>query len=233
MSVLGLKSTNSFHAGLASEVRTVRKPPLVGWTHGRLLTGKRAFDLTVTLAAMPVWLPFLAVLVAVVKISDPGNSAIFRQWRTGYHGRRFNVCKIRTMVPNAEQLVKELMAHNEVGGPQFKMRNDPRVTRIGRILRKTCLDELPQLFNVLKGEMSLVGPRPGAACLDDYSDWWKARLMAVPGLTGRWQIDRHLCRDFDGRARLDIAYMRRRSMAQDLSLLARTVVFAFIKRSGI
>lgn len=233
MSVLGLQSANSVPAGSASAAGTVRKPPLVGWTHGRLLAGKRAFDLTVTLATIPVWLPVLAVLIAAVKISDPRNPAIFAQWRTGYRGRRFKVFKIRTMVPNAEQFAKELMAHNEVGGPQFKMRNDPRVTRIGRYLRKTFLDELPQLFNVLKGEMSLVGPRPGAACLEEYSDWWKARLMAVPGLTGRWQIDRHLCSDFDGRARLDIAYMRRRSMAQDLSLLARTVVFAFIKRSGI
>lgn len=233
MSVLGLQSANSAPAGPASDAGTMRKPPLVGWTHGRLLAGKRAFDLTVTLAAMPAWLPLLAVLIAVVKISDPRNPAIFVQWRTGYRGRRFKVLKIRTMVPNAEQLVKELMAQNEVGGPQFKMRNDPRVTRIGRFLRKSYLDELPQLFNVLKGEMSLVGPRPGAACLDEYSDWWKARLMAVPGLTGRWQIDRHHCSDFDGRARLDIAYMRCRSMAQDLSLLARTVIFAFVKRSGI
>lgn len=233
MSILGLQSANNVPAAPAFGAGIVRKPPLVGWTHGRLLTGKRAFDLTLTLAAMPVWLPVLAALIAMVKISDRLNPAIFRQWRTGFHGRRFQVFKIRTMVPNAEQLIKELVAHNEVGGPQFKMRNDPRVTRIGRILRKTYLDELPQLFNVLKGEMSLVGPRPGAADLDEYSDWWKARLMAAPGLTGRWQIDRHLCSDFDGRARLDIAYMRRRSMAQDLSLLARTVVFAFIKRTGI
>ena len=233
MSFLGLQSANSAPGGPTSRAGSIYKPPLVGWTHGRLFTGKRVFDITVTLAAMPVWLPVLAALIVAVKISDPRNPAIFRQWRTGYRGRRFKVFKIRTMVPNAEQLVKELMAHNEVGGPQFKMRNDPRVTRLGRLLRKTCLDELPQLFNVLKGEMSLVGPRPGAACLDDYSDWWKARLMATPGLTGRWQIDRHLCSDFDGRARLDIAYMRRRSMARDLSLLARTVVFAFIKRNGI
>ena len=158
MKVLGLQSANSVPAGSASEAGTVRKPPLVGWTYGRLLAGKRAFDLTVTLAAMPVWLPFLAVLITVVKISDPRNPALFRQWRTGYRGRRFKVFKIRTMVPNAEQFVKELMAHNEVGGPQFKMRNDPRVTRIGRFLRKTYLDELPQLINVVKGEMNVVGP---------------------------------------------------------------------------
>jgi len=233
MSILGLQSASHAPAAPALAAKTVRKSPLVGWTHGRLFAGKRAFDLTVTLAAMPLWLPVLAALIAAVKVSDPRNPAIFRQWRTGYHGRRFQVFKIRTMVPNAEQLMKELMAHNEVGGPQFKMRNDPRVTGIGRILRKTCLDELPQLFNVLKGEMSLVGPRPATANFDDYSDWWKARLMAVPGLTGRWQVERHLCSDFDGRARLDIAYLRHRSLAQDMSLLARTVVFAFIKRSGM
>ncbi len=233
MSNLGLQSANNALAGAPLAGKAMRKPPLVGWTHGRAFSGKRAFDLTVTLAAMPIWLPVLAVALLAVKIADPRNPAIFRHWRAGYHGRLFQVFKIRTMVPNAEQLVEGLMAQNEVGGPQFKMRNDPRVTRIGRILRATCLDELPQLLNVLKGEMSLVGPRPASACLEEYSDWWKARLMAVPGVTGLWQIDRHLCNDFDGRARLDIAYMRRRSMLQDLSLLIRTVVFAFIKRSGI
>jgi lipopolysaccharide/colanic/teichoic acid biosynthesis glycosyltransferase len=160
MSVLGLQSANSAPAGPASDAGTMRKLPLVGWTHGRLLAGKRAFDLTVTLAAMPVWLPVLAALIVAVKISGPRNPAIFRQWRTGYRGRRFKVFKIRTMVPKAEEMVKEMTSRNEAGGPQFKMRNDPRVTRIGRILRKTYLDELPQLFNVLKGEMSLVGPRP-------------------------------------------------------------------------
>ena len=232
MSILDLQSVNSAPAGPAFGTQSVQKAPLVGWTHGSLLTGKRAFDLTVTLATMPVWLPLLALLIAAVKISDRRNPAIFRQWRTGYRGRRFQVFKIRTMVPNAERMVKELMLHNEVCGPQFKMRDDPRVTHIGRVLRKTYLDELPQLFNVLKGDMSLVGPRPASANFDDYSDWWKARLMVVPGLTGSWQIDRHLCSDFDGRARLDIAYMRRRSMAQDLSLLVRTVVVAFIRRSG-
>ncbi len=232
MGILGLQSANAAAAGPAFATNAVRKAPLVGWTHGRLLSGKRAFDLTVTLATMPAWLPLLAVLLLAVKISDPRNPAIFRQWRAGHHGRLFQVFKIRTMVPNAEQLVEGLMPQNEVAGPQFKMRNDPRVTRIGRILRATCLDELPQLLHVLKGEMSLVGPRPASARLEDYSDWWKARLMAVPGLTGRWQVDRHLCNDFDGRARFDIAYMRRRSMVQDLSLLVQTIVFAFIKRSG-
>ena len=233
MSILGLQSTNSAPAGSTPGAGIVGRRPLVSWTHERLLVGKRAFDLTVTLATMPVWLPVLVALIAAVKISDRRNPAIFRQWRTGYRGRRFQVFKIRTMVPNAEQLVKELTARNEVAGPQFKLRNDPRVTGIGRVLRKTYLDELPQLFNVLKGEMSLVGPRPATANFDDYSDWWKARLMVVPGLTGAWQIDRHLCSDFDGRARLDIAYMRRRSAAHDLSLLIRTIVVAFIKRTGI
>jgi lipopolysaccharide/colanic/teichoic acid biosynthesis glycosyltransferase len=232
MRILGLQSTNRTPGGPIPGGGTLRKPPLVGWTHGRLLAGKRAFDLTATVVTMPIWLPLLAVLVAAVKISDSGNPAIFRQWRTGYRGQRFQVFKIRTMVPNAEQLIKDLVARNEVAGPQFKMRNDPRVTRIGRILRKTYLDELPQLFNVLKGDMSLVGPRPATAEFEDYSDWWKARLMVLPGLTGSWQIDRHICSDFDGRVRLDIAYMRRRSIARDITLLVRTVV-AFIKRSGM
>ena len=233
MTVLSPRAANRVPASLVARSRSINRPPLVSWNHGRSITGKRAFDLALTLATMPVWLPILSALIAAVKISDPRNPAIFRHWRTGYQGRRFKVFKIRTMVPNAELLLKDIMAQNEVSGPQFKMRNDPRVTRIGRLLRKTCLDELPQLFNVLKGEMSLVGPRPCSACLDEYPDWWKARLMVKPGLTGRWQIDRHLCSDFDGRARLDIDYMRHRSMAQDISLLARTVVYAFVTRSGM
>lgn len=233
MSILGLQSANSASAGLPAGAANFRKPPLVGWTHGSLFAGKRAFDLTVILAAMPVWLPVLTALIVAVKISDPRNPAIFRQWRTGYRGRRFKVFKIRTMIPNAEQLVKEMADHNEAGGPQFKMRNDPRVTRIGRILRKTYLDELPQLFNVLKGEMSLVGPRPASTPVEAYTDWWKSRLMIVPGLTCSWQINRDINGDFDGRTRLDIAYMRQRSAAQDISLLVRTVIVAFIKRSGI
>jgi lipopolysaccharide/colanic/teichoic acid biosynthesis glycosyltransferase len=232
MSILGLQSANSAPAGLPVGTVCVRKPPLVGWTFGRLLTGKRAFDLTVTLAAMPVWLPVLAGLIAAVRISDPRNPAIFRQWRTGHRGRRFQVFKIRTMVPNAEQLVKDMMDRNEAGGPQFKMRYDPRITRIGRFLRKTYLDELPQLFNVLKGEMSLVGPRPASTPINAYSDWWKSRLMIVPGLTCSWQINRDINGDFDGRTRLDIAYIRRRSMVRDLSLLVRTIVVAFVKRTG-
>ena len=232
MSILGLQSSDSAAAGPVPAAAIVRQPPTIGWTHGRLFAGKRAFDLVLTLAAMPVWLPLLTVLVGAVKISDPRSPAIFRQWRAGHRGQPFRIFKIRTMVPNAEHLVEKLAAQNQAGGPQFKMRNDPRVTRIGRILRKTYLDELPQLINVLKGEMSLVGPRPASAPVDAYFPWWKARLMAVPGMTCSWQITRDIHGDFDERARLDIAYLRRRSIAHDLSLLARTIVAALVKRSG-
>ena len=129
------------------------------------------------------------------------------------------------MLPNAEQLVKVLVAHNEAGGPQFKMRNDPRVTRIGRILRKTYLDELPQLINVLKGEMSLVGPRPLA--LRDYSgiseDWHRRRISVRPGITGLWQVNSRDQSSFDEWMQLDLEYIDRWSLWLDLQIMLKTI----------
>lgn len=184
---------------------------------------KRSFDLFVVILAMPFWLPIIGITALAIKISDPSAPVMFRQNRTGKGGQRFSMHKFRTMVPNAEAL-KEKYAHlNELTWPDFKITNDPRVTKIGRILRKTSLDELPQLFNVLKGEMSLVGPRPTFFSSDEYKLWHTARLDVLPGITGLWQITARSTVDWDNRSRLDILYVERRCFSLDMEILFRTV----------
>jgi lipopolysaccharide/colanic/teichoic acid biosynthesis glycosyltransferase len=130
--------------------------------------------------------------------------------------------KLRTMVNNAEKMKAQYMHLNELSYPDFKITNDPRITLVGRFLRKTSLDELPQLFNVLKGEMSLVGPRPTSFSATSYSLWHTARLAVKPGLTGLWQVSGRSELDFDDRLRLDIAYMRNRCLSLDVEVLFRT-----------
>jgi lipopolysaccharide/colanic/teichoic acid biosynthesis glycosyltransferase len=142
--------------------------------------------------------------------------------RTGRYGLRFRLYKFRTMVPDAEERKSDLMHLNELQWPDFKIAEDPRVTRVGRLLRKSSLDELPQLLNILKGEMSFVGPRPTSFHPDTYKLWHTERLEVVPGLTGLWQVSGRSNLEFDDRVRLDIAYIRRRSLTLDLLILIRT-----------
>jgi lipopolysaccharide/colanic/teichoic acid biosynthesis glycosyltransferase len=182
---------------------------------------KRVLDLVVSLAVLPAVLVVLAFCVLAIKIESPG-AALFRQERTGKGGRRFRMYKLRTMVPNAEELKALYMHLNEHKYPDFKITNDPRVTRCGRFLRKTSLDELPQVFNVIKGDMSLVGPRPTSFRAETYRLWHTARLEVKPGLTGLWQVSGRADLDFDDRLRLDIAYIRKRSLRLDLQILLRT-----------
>ncbi len=203
----------------------------------RIFTGrsyfifKRIIDLTIVLLSAPFWLPVLGVIGLIVTITSPGAPALFTQFRTGKGGKRFSMYKFRSMVPNAEAL-KEKYAHlNELKWPDFKITNDPRITKVGRILRKTSLDELPQLINVLKGDMSLVGPRPTSFGAETYKLWHTERLDVIPGLTGLWQIIGRASMEFDDRLRLDIAYIERRSLWMDISILFYTV-FAVFKGRG-
>ena len=159
----------------------------------RIFTGrsyilaKKIMDLTLVLLSAPFWLPVLVIIHLTISITSPGAPAVFTQLRTGIGGKRFSMYKFRSMVPNAEAL-KEKYAHlNELQWPDFKITNDPRITKVGRILRKTSLDELPQLVNVLKGEMSLVGPRPTSFGSETYKLWHTERLDVMPGMTGLWQ----------------------------------------------
>lgn len=203
----------------------------------RILTGhsyqvaKRIMDVSLVLLSLPFWLPLMGVIALLIKLTSPGGPVIFKQARTGKGGKRFEMYKFRTMVPNAEELKAKYMHLNELQWPDFKITNDPRVTPLGRLLRKTSLDELPQLFNVLRGEMSLVGPRPTSFGADTYKLWHTERLDVMPGVTGLWQIMGRAQLEFDDRLRLDIAYIERASLWFDLNILFRTI-FAVVQRRG-
>ena len=183
---------------------------------------KRLIDVTVCLAALPVLLPVFVLLCVAIWV-DSGRPLFYFQHRTGQGGRRFKMYKLRTMVKNAEALKQKYMHLNLLTYPDFKIVNDPRITRVGRFLRKTSLDELPQIFNVLKGDMTLVGPRPTSFNASTYSLWHTVRLELKPGLTGLWQVCGRNELDFDERVRLDIAYMRNQSLWLDLQILLRTI----------
>ncbi len=206
--------------------------------HKRLLTGKaylltkRAFDLIVVCVAAIGWLPVFLFLASIIKITSPGAPAIFAQYRTGKGGHRFKMYKFRTMVPNAEDLKAKYAHLNELQWPDFKITNDPRVTPIGRFLRKTSLDELPQLINVLVGDMSLVGPRPTSFGAETYSLWHTERLDVRPGITGLWQIVGRAQLEFDERLRLDIAYIERASIWLDINILYQTIAAVFQQRGA-
>lgn len=195
------------------------------------LLGKRAFDLAVCLLLAPVVLPLLALCAIAIFLESPTAPVHIAQLRTGKDGVRFRMFKFRTMVPNAEALKPALAHLNERPWPDFKITNDPRITRVGRVLRQTSLDELPQLINVVRGEMSLVGPRPTSFEPSTYSFWHTFRLEVTPGVTGLWQVEGRNTTNFDERLRLDIQYIRRRSFALDLRILLQTVP-TVLKRSG-
>jgi lipopolysaccharide/colanic/teichoic acid biosynthesis glycosyltransferase len=168
----------------------------------------------------------------LIHFTSPGAPVMFKQLRTGKGGRRFYMYKFRTMVPEAEEL-KEKYAHlNELQWPDFKITNDPRITPVGKFLRKTSLDEIPQFFNILKGEMSLVGPRPTSFGPETYELWHTSRLDAMPGLTGLWQIMGRAQLEFDDRLRLDIAYMERASIWLDINIILRTLIAVFDSRGA-
>ena len=183
---------------------------------------QRIADLLVLAVAAPVVLCVVALLAIVVKLDSPGPAFVHIQ-RLGRNGRPFALLKLRSMTRDAEQL-KERLAHlNTLAWPDFKIADDPRVTRVGRWLRRHSLDELPQLYNVLRGEMTLVGPRPCSVKLGDYELWQTERLDATPGLVGRWQADGRGSLDFADRCRLDIRQAQSRSLGVDLRLVAETL----------
>ena len=185
---------------------------------------KPMFDALVALAALIVLAPLL-VLVAIAIRLDDGGPVLFIQDRTGYLGKRFRLFKFRTMVVNAEALKAGLRAHNihAADSPDFKLAHDPRITRLGRFLRKTSIDELPNLWNVVRGDMALVGPRPTSFDASTYRMPHLPRLAVKPGLTGLWQVSGRANVDFDERAEMDMAYIRSMSAAEDLKLIARTI----------
>jgi exopolysaccharide biosynthesis polyprenyl glycosylphosphotransferase len=194
-----------------------------------LLGVKRAIDVVASLAGIVVLSPVLAATAAAVKLTSPGP-LLFAQERVGLHGRRFHMLKFRSMFQDAERRKQDLLAQNEMDGPVFKIKNDPRITPVGRWIRKFSVDELPQLFNVLRGEMSLVGPRPPLPNeVDEYQRWHRRRLSMKPGLTCLWQVSGRNDIDFEQWMRLDMEYIDNWSLFLDMKILFRTipvVVFA-------
>jgi len=210
-------------------VRLVNRPGVrLFRNHYHLI--KRVFDVTVCVLLLPFALLIMGVCALFIWLNDPGP-VFFAQNRTGKGGRRFQMFKFRTMVTNAEELKVRYAHLNELTAPDFKITDDPRVTRVGRILRKTSLDEVPQIFNVLKGDMSLVGPRPTSFDVSTYDLWHTERLEVLPGITGLWQIKGRSDLDFDDRLRLDIEYIERQSIWLDILILFRTAT-AVVKQRG-
>jgi exopolysaccharide biosynthesis polyprenyl glycosylphosphotransferase len=185
------------------------------------LVVKRVVDIIVATLALVVLSPVF-LLIAIGLLATNGTPILFRQVRVGLHGRRFQVLKFRTMVRDAEDRYGEVVARSDPRA--FKLTDDPRVTRLGHFLRRTSLDELPQLWNVLRGEMSLVGPRPAPPReVEGYDLWHRRRLSMKPGITGLWQVSARRSDDFDDRAQLDLLYIDRWSLWLDFTILARTV----------
>jgi len=201
-----------------------------GQVSRRYLVAKRGFDLAVCIWLLPVVAILMLLLALIIRLDSPGSILIAQQ-RTGRDGRRFRMYKFRTMVRNAEELKAGLAHLNVLPPPDFKIPKDPRITRVGMILRQTSLDELPQLFNVLRGDMSLVGPRPTSFEPTTYSLWHTRRLEVTPGITGLWQLKGRNLTTFDERLRLDIEYIEHRSFWLDLKILLQTVPAVF-RRSG-
>ena len=186
---------------------------------------RRAQDIFFSLLALAVLWPFMAIVALVIWIDSPGASPIFAQERVGRQGKTFKFLKFRSMIPNAEEKLKELLKQNEMDGPAFKMKDDPRITRVGRFIRKTSIDELPQLINILKGDMSIVGPRPPLPReVAQYDEYQMQRLLVTPGLTCYWQIQPHRNDiSFDEWMALDMKYICERSFVVDWKIIFGTM----------
>jgi len=194
---------------------------------------KRVQDVLLSALALVVLFPFFLLIGAAIVIDDPHGGPVFSQIRCGLEGKEFRLYKFRTMYSDAEQRLEELLPYNEMSGPVFKIRNDPRITRFGRLLRRTGLDELPQLVNILRGDMSIVGPRPPLPGeMAQYTPYQMQRLSVKPGLTCFWQVqpDRN-SRDFDSWVEMDLRYIREQSWLLDWKLIFLTVG-AVIGREG-
>jgi exopolysaccharide biosynthesis polyprenyl glycosylphosphotransferase len=198
---------------------------------GGQAAAKRAFDILGASAGLLLTLPLWAGIALAIRLTS-GSPVLFRQLRVGRRGRPFTLLKFRTMVDGAEDMLRDLRDRNEADGPLFKIREDPRVTPIGRWLRAWSLDELPQLLNVLRGDMSLVGPRPPLPSeVESYEDWQHGRLEVAPGITGVWQVEGRVELPFDESVRRDIFYIENWSLSYDLYILAKTFP-ALLSRRG-
>ena len=189
---------------------------------------KRLFDVCASFTALVLLSPMFLVVAIAIKAEDSQGKVFYSQIRVGKGGKRFKMYKFRSMISNADELLKTLISENDVDGAMFKMKLDPRVTKVGSFIRKYSIDELPQLVNVLKGNMSLVGPRPPLEReVKEYTDYDKQRLYVKPGCTGLWQATVRNSVGFDEMVRLDLIYVQKRSLKFDLWIIFRTVKIMF------
>jgi lipopolysaccharide/colanic/teichoic acid biosynthesis glycosyltransferase len=184
---------------------------------------KRVLDILLSCVGLVLTAPVFLIAAICIKVEDPKGKVFFKQTRVGKDEKTFDMYKFRSMISNAEEMKKELMKYNEVSGAMFKMKNDPRITRTGRILRKTSIDELPQLWNVLVGNMSLVGPRPPLPDeVAQYTDYHKQRLRVTPGCTGFWQVSARNSVGFEEMVQMDLTYIKQRCILLDLKIIMLT-----------
>lgn len=211
------------------EINNSKKIDVVNNKENKLVYNflKRTIDIIGSLCGLILLSPLLIVVGMLIKLDSKGP-IIFAQKRVGLNGREFKMYKFRSMVVNAEELKDKLKENNEMSGPMFKMKDDPRITKIGKFIRKTSIDELPQLFNVLKGDMSLVGPRPSLPKeVKEFEPWMLKRLEVRPGLTCFWQVMGRNSIDFEDWMKLDIRYVNERSLWLDIKLIFKTFFVLF------
>ncbi|EJQ41422.1 sugar transferase [Bacillus wiedmannii] len=190
---------------------------------GYLIT-KRYMDVIGALVGLILLSPVFLIIALLIKYEDPKGTVLFKQVRIGKGGKEFYMYKFRSMVTDAEEKLKDLLEYNEVSGAMFKMKEDPRITKIGKFIRRTSMDELPQLINVLQGEMSLVGPRPPLLReVKEYTSYDKQRLLVTPGCTGLWQVSGRSNLSFEQMVELDVYYIIQRNIMFDIKILLRTV----------
>ena len=219
-----MEGKNSYIISSGSQSESA-EPEITIYEKPVYLAVKRCFDIVFSLLCIIVFtIPILFVMLLIV-IDSPGASPIYTQYRVGKNGRGFKFYKLRSMVPEADHMLDSLLDQNEMEGPAFKISNDPRITRVGRVIRKTCIDELPQLWNILKGDMSFVGPRPPLPReVEQYNDFQRNRLSVVPGLTCYWQIQPNRnSLTFDKWLELDLKYIEERNVKTDLMIIFKTV----------
>ena len=189
---------------------------------------KRLIDIVGSLCGIILLSPLFLIVAILIKLEDPKGKVFFAQERNGRYPKTFKMYKFRSMVHNAEELLKDLMDRNEQTGPVFKINDDPRITKVGKVIRRTSIDELPQLFNVLKGDMSLVGPRPPIPHeVDQYNSYQMQRLAVKPGLTCIWQVSGRNNIGFDEWVEMDIEYIKTRNLWLDIKLIFKTVGVLF------
>ncbi|QWU47776.1 sugar transferase [Bacillus sp. NP247] len=185
---------------------------------------KRLMDVVGALCGLIFLSPVFLIVALLIKLEDPKGPILFKQTRVGKNEQEFGMYKFRSMITDAEEKLKDLLQHNEVSGAMFKMKDDPRVTKIGKFIRKTSIDELPQLLNVLKGEMSLVGPRPPLPReVKEYTAYDKQRLLVIPGCAGLWQVTERNSVGFKEMVELDLEYINKRSVLYDLKIIFKTI----------